>query len=69
MALRARAASGGLPSAGTLTGACESDGLDRVSTQEGRESVIRAAIPEFALTGYYGTSTAAIAKRVGATQP
>lgn len=41
----------------------------RVSAQERRESVVRAAIAEFALRGYYGTSTEAIAKRVGVTQP
>ncbi|MES5823743.1 TetR/AcrR family transcriptional regulator [Streptomyces sp. RG80] len=43
--------------------------MDRVSTQERRESVIRAAIAEFAITGYDGTTTAAIARRVGVTQP
>lgn len=43
--------------------------MSRISAQERRESVIRAAIAEFALRGYYGTSTEAIAKRVGVTQP
>ncbi|GAA2767671.1 TetR family transcriptional regulator [Streptomyces paradoxus] len=43
--------------------------MDRMSAQKRRESVIRAAIAEFARTGYHGTSTAAIAKRVGVTQP
>lgn len=43
--------------------------MDRTSAQKRRESVIRAAIAEFARTGYHGTSTAAIAKRVGVTQP
>jgi AcrR family transcriptional regulator len=42
---------------------------NRISAQERRESVIRAAIAEFALKGYYGTSTEAIAKRVGVSQP
>ncbi|MFJ1975457.1 TetR/AcrR family transcriptional regulator [Streptomyces sp. NPDC087903] len=43
--------------------------MDRISTQERRESAVRAAIAEFAITGYHGTSTAAIAKRVGVSQP
>ncbi|WP_405479610.1 TetR/AcrR family transcriptional regulator [Streptomyces sp. NBC_00009] len=43
--------------------------MGRISAQERRESVIRAAIAEFAIAGYRGTSTAAIAKRVGVTQP
>jgi AcrR family transcriptional regulator len=41
----------------------------RMSADERRESVIRAAIAEFARGGYYGTSTEAIAKRVGVSQP
>lgn len=41
----------------------------RMSAEERRESVIRAAITEFAQRGYYGTSTEAIAKRVGVSQP
>ncbi|MER7661179.1 helix-turn-helix domain-containing protein [Streptomyces sp. NPDC096193] len=41
----------------------------RMSAEERRESVIRAAISEFALGGYHGTSTEAIAKRVGVSQP
>ncbi|MCT9083970.1 TetR/AcrR family transcriptional regulator [Streptomyces fulvoviolaceus] len=43
--------------------------MGRTSALERRESVIRAAIAEFAITGYHGTTTAAIAKRVGVTQP
>jgi len=43
--------------------------MSRMSAQERRESVIHAAVAEFALTGYHGTSTEAIAKRVGVTQP
>ncbi|MFF7982718.1 TetR/AcrR family transcriptional regulator [Streptomyces sp. NPDC007901] len=43
--------------------------MDRISVQDRRESAIRAAIAEFAITGYYGTSTAAIAKRAGVSQP
>ncbi|MDG9716995.1 helix-turn-helix domain containing protein [Streptomyces sp. DH24] len=41
----------------------------RMSAEERRESVIRAAISEFAQNGYHGTSTEAIAKRVGVSQP
>lgn len=41
----------------------------RMSAEERRESVIRAAIAEFARTGYHGTSTEAIARRVGVSQP
>ncbi|MFJ2773721.1 TetR/AcrR family transcriptional regulator [Streptomyces sp. NPDC087300] len=41
----------------------------RMSAEERRESVIRAAVSEFARGGYYGTSTEAIAKRVGVSQP
>ncbi|MFD0316687.1 TetR/AcrR family transcriptional regulator [Streptomyces flavalbus] len=41
----------------------------RMSAEERRESVIRAAITEFARSGYYGTSTETIAKRVGVSQP
>lgn len=40
-----------------------------MSAEERRESVIRAAMKEFAQGGYYGTSTEAIAKRVGVSQP
>ncbi|MFJ9559362.1 TetR/AcrR family transcriptional regulator [Streptomyces fuscichromogenes] len=40
-----------------------------VSARERRENVIRAAIAEFAIAGYRGTTTAAIAERVGVTQP
>ncbi|MFI6340901.1 TetR/AcrR family transcriptional regulator [Streptomyces sp. NPDC050535] len=41
----------------------------RMSAEERRESVIRAAMSEFARGGYSGTSTEAIAKRVGVSQP
>ncbi|MEV6161116.1 helix-turn-helix domain-containing protein [Streptomyces sp. NPDC052052] len=40
-----------------------------MSAEERRESVIRAAIAEFARGGYAATSTEAIAKRVGVSQP
>ncbi|MEU1160506.1 helix-turn-helix domain-containing protein [Streptomyces sp. NPDC005921] len=39
------------------------------SARERRENVIRAAIAEFAIAGYRGTTTAAIAERVGVSQP
>ncbi|MFI6344664.1 TetR/AcrR family transcriptional regulator [Streptomyces sp. NPDC050560] len=41
----------------------------RMSAEERRESVVRAALQEFARGGYNGTSTDAIAKRVGVSQP
>lgn len=41
----------------------------RMSAEERRESVIRAAVIEFAERGYNGTSTQAIAARVGVSQP
>lgn len=40
-----------------------------MSAEERRESVIRAAMVEFARGGYHGTSTETIAKRVGVSQP
>ncbi|MFI8518946.1 TetR/AcrR family transcriptional regulator [Streptomyces sp. NPDC085481] len=43
--------------------------MARMSAEERRESVIRAAMTEFSRGGYYGTSTEAIAKRVGVSQP
>ncbi|MDI1453751.1 TetR/AcrR family transcriptional regulator [Streptomyces sp. NPDC004009] len=43
--------------------------MPRMSAEERRESVVRAAISEFAQKGYYGTSTEAIARRVGVSQP
>lgn len=43
--------------------------MTRMSAEERRESVIRAAITEFARGGYNATSTEAIAKRVGVSQP
>ncbi|ANS67234.1 TetR family transcriptional regulator [Streptomyces lincolnensis] len=41
----------------------------RMSAEERRESVIDAAMREFARGGYHGTSTEVIAKRVGVSQP
>ncbi|MFC9928366.1 TetR/AcrR family transcriptional regulator [Streptomyces sp. NPDC127190] len=43
--------------------------MPRMSAAERRESVIRAATAEFARGGYHGTSTEAIARRVGVSQP
>ncbi|MCF2530170.1 TetR/AcrR family transcriptional regulator [Yinghuangia soli] len=44
-------------------------GTVRMSADERRAAVIRAAVAEFAKGGLNGTSTAAIAKRVGVSQP
>ncbi len=41
----------------------------RMSADERRKAVVRAAVTEFARGGYQGTSTAAIASRVGVSQP
>ncbi|MEW2519835.1 TetR/AcrR family transcriptional regulator [Actinacidiphila alni] len=41
----------------------------RMSAEERRESVVRAAMSEFARGGYHGTSTEVIARRVGVSQP
>ena len=41
----------------------------RMSAEERRESVVLAAVSEFARGGYNGTSTQAIATRVGVSQP
>ncbi|MEU9023429.1 TetR/AcrR family transcriptional regulator [Actinomadura sp. NPDC048394] len=41
----------------------------RMSAGERREMAIKAAMAEFASGGYEGTSTAAIAERVGVSQP
>jgi AcrR family transcriptional regulator len=41
----------------------------RSSSDERREQVIAAAVKEFAAHGYHATSTAAIAKRAGISQP
>lgn len=46
-----------------------SAGTVRMTADERRASVIRAAMSEFARGGLHGTSTAAIAKRVGVSQP
>ncbi|TXS57827.1 TetR/AcrR family transcriptional regulator [Streptomyces sp. t39] len=40
-----------------------------MSAEERRESVVRAAVTEFARAGYHGTSTEVIARRVGVSQP
>ncbi|TXS01816.1 TetR/AcrR family transcriptional regulator [Streptomyces sp. col6] len=41
----------------------------RMSAQERREVVVRAAVVEFARGGYHGTSTETIARRSGVSQP
>ena len=41
----------------------------RQTAAERREAVLEAARAEFAVTGYHGTSTDAIAKRAGISQP
>lgn len=41
----------------------------RRTSDERRENVLAAAIPEFARSGYQGASTAAIAARAGISQP
>lgn len=41
----------------------------RASSDERREQVIEAAVREFAERGYHATSTSAIAKRAGISQP
>src|SRR5438105_3656723 len=43
--------------------------MARMSADERRAQVLDAALIEFARGGFYGTSTAAIAKRVGVSQP
>jgi AcrR family transcriptional regulator len=40
-----------------------------MSADERREAAVRAAMTEFAMGGYNGTSTAVIAKRMGVSQP
>ncbi|NJP66843.1 TetR/AcrR family transcriptional regulator [Streptomyces sp. ventii] len=40
-----------------------------MSAEERQEAVVRAALAEFARGGYAGTSTSAIARRVGVSQP
>jgi AcrR family transcriptional regulator len=41
----------------------------RRTAEERREAVLEAAQAEFAVTGYHGTSTEAIAERAGISQP
>src|SRR5205823_13437598 len=42
---------------------------ERKTAEERREEIIEAAFAEFAATGLYGTSTEAIARRAGVSQP
>ena len=41
----------------------------RISSEERRDQLIDAAVKEFAATGFHATSTTAIAKRAGISQP
>jgi AcrR family transcriptional regulator len=41
----------------------------RLSAEERRDEIVAAAMTEFAVTGYAGTSTEAIARRSGVSQP
>src|ERR1700730_12367248 len=41
----------------------------RLNAQDRREAVIQAAVVEFAKSGYFGTSTEAVADRAGISQP
>jgi AcrR family transcriptional regulator len=41
----------------------------RISSEERRDQVVDAAVKEFAATGFHATSTTAIAKRAGISQP
>jgi AcrR family transcriptional regulator len=43
--------------------------VPRSSSEERREQLIEAAVKEFAATGFHATSTTAIAKRAGISQP
>ncbi len=45
------------------------DAHQRMSAEERREQIVVAAVEEFARGGLHGTSTEAIAKRVGVSQP
>src|SRR5437899_5548857 len=42
---------------------------ERKTAEERRDEIVDAAFAEFAVTGLYGTSTEAIAKRAGVSQP
>jgi AcrR family transcriptional regulator len=42
---------------------------ERLSSEQRREQVLDAAVKEFAATGFHATSTGAIAKRAGISQP
>ena len=41
----------------------------RMTADERRDAIVMAAMTEFATTGFYGTSTEAIARRSGVSQP
>src|SRR2546426_134491 len=42
---------------------------ERKTAEERRDEIVDAAFAEFAVTGLYGTSTEAIARRAGVSQP
>jgi AcrR family transcriptional regulator len=54
---------------GAPSTASQARARSRRSAGESREAILAAAITEFARTGYRGTSTEAIAARVGVSQP
>jgi AcrR family transcriptional regulator len=45
------------------------DVRSRMSADERREEILKTALPDFAIGGLHGTSTEAIAKRAGISQP
>jgi AcrR family transcriptional regulator len=52
-----------------MTSARTRERSSRTSSEERREQLVAAAVTEFAATGYHATSTTAIAKRAGISQP
>jgi AcrR family transcriptional regulator len=52
-----------------MTSSTTRDRPHRTSSEERREQLIAAAVTEFAATGFHATSTTAIAKRAGISQP
>jgi AcrR family transcriptional regulator len=52
-----------------MPGMASKKAATRSSSDERREQVIRAAVKEFAAHGFHATSTSAIAKRAGISQP
>ena len=52
-----------------ITGSARKTGSGRTSSEERREQLIDAAVKEFAANGFHATSTSAIARRAGISQP